>query len=176
MIWFIGYIAIYFMRLPAYQHGRYIIPALPILYFWGMVGFIEFVGNAKSNARIVFMWKSLVAALSIAFCVVGAWRNAQDVAWVETEMVETAKWVRQNLPPDSLLAVHDIGAIGYFTENPLLDLAGLVNPEVIPFIRDEGQAGGIPRCELRRLFDHASRFLPKPHVGERTGLRQRRAG
>ena len=138
-IWFVGYIAIYFMRLPAYQHGRYIIPALPILYFWGMIGFIEFVGNAKSNARITFMWKSLVAALSIAFCVVGAWRNAQDVTWVETEMVETAKWVGQNLPPDSLLAVHDIGAIGYFTDNPLLDLAGLVNPEVIPFIRDEGR-------------------------------------
>src|SRR5215207_10284792 len=31
-IWVIGYIAIYFARLPAYQHGRYIIPALPMFY------------------------------------------------------------------------------------------------------------------------------------------------
>jgi hypothetical protein len=32
--------------------------------------------------------------------------------------------------------VHDIGAIGYITPNPLLDLAGLISPEVIPFIDD----------------------------------------
>lgn len=138
-VWFFGYVAIYFMRLPAYQHGRYIIPALPILYLWGMLGFLEFIYNMKSNARIVLLWKNLVAVLSIAFCVVGASQNAQDVKWVEMQMVETAKWVRQNIPPDALLAVHDIGAIGYFTENPLLDLAGLVNPEVIPFIRDEAK-------------------------------------
>ncbi len=137
VIWFLGYIAIYFMRLPAYQHGRYIIPALPILYLWGMLGFVEFIGNVRSNARVVFLWKSLLVAMCLAFSFLGAWQNARDVKWIETEMVETANWVQQNLPPDSRLAVHDIGAIGYFTDNPLLDLAGLVNPEVVPFIRDE---------------------------------------
>jgi hypothetical protein len=33
--------------------------------------------------------------------------------------------------------VHDIGAVGYFTRNPILDLAGLITPDVVPFIRDE---------------------------------------
>jgi hypothetical protein len=36
-----------------------------------------------------------------------------------------------------VIAAHDIGAIGYFTERPLVDLAGLITPDVIPFIRDE---------------------------------------
>jgi hypothetical protein len=36
-----------------------------------------------------------------------------------------------------LVAAHDIGALGFFTGRPLLDLAGLVSPQVIPFIRDE---------------------------------------
>ena len=36
-----------------------------------------------------------------------------------------------------MIAAHDIGAIGYFTQRPILDLAGLVSPDVIAFIRDE---------------------------------------
>ena len=44
-----------------------------------------------------------------------------------------------NTPPDALIAAHDIGAVGYFGQRRLLDLAGLVSPEVIPFIRDEAQ-------------------------------------
>jgi hypothetical protein len=52
-------------------------------------------------------------------------------------MVAVSEWVAANTPPDDLIAAHDIGALGYFARRPLLDLAGLVSPEVIPFIRDE---------------------------------------
>jgi hypothetical protein len=76
-------------------------------------------------------------ALTITFQIAGARQNAYDVFLIESEMVETAKWVRQNLPMDARLAVHDIGAIGYYVQNPLVDMAGLITPEVIPFIRDE---------------------------------------
>jgi hypothetical protein len=139
VIWFFGYIAIYFMRLPAYQHGRYIIPALPILYLWGAIGFIEYVSSPKANKRIVFLWQSLVAVLCIVFTFFGARQNAHDAYWIESEMVETAKWVQQNVPPDALLAVHDIGALGYYVPNPIVDLAGLITPDVVPFIRDEAR-------------------------------------
>jgi hypothetical protein len=61
------------------------------------------------------------------------------VALIETEMVVTAKWVAANLPPDALIAAHDIGALGFFDEHALIDLAGLISPDVIPFIRDEPQ-------------------------------------
>jgi hypothetical protein len=54
-------------------------------------------------------------------------------------MVATARWVDANLPPDAVIAAHDIGALGYFDHHPLIDLAGLVSPEVIPFIRDEAR-------------------------------------
>jgi hypothetical protein len=35
-----------------------------------------------------------------------------------------------------VIAVHDIGAVGYMTDRPLLDLAGLITPEVIPIMTD----------------------------------------
>jgi hypothetical protein len=56
---------------------------------------------------------------------------------IESEIVRTARWVAENLPEDALVAAHDIGALGYFDSHELIDLAGLVSPEVIPFIRDE---------------------------------------
>jgi hypothetical protein len=139
VIWCFGYIMIYFMRLPAYQHGRYIIPALPILYLWGVSGFGEYVTSSKANKRIVFLWQSLVAVLCVVFAFFGARQNAHDVYWIESEMVETAKWVQQNVPSDALLAVHDIGALGYYVPNPIVDLAGLITPDVVPFIRDEAR-------------------------------------
>jgi len=137
LIWFLGYVGIYFMRLPAYQHGRYIIPALPILYLWGLLGMVGFVTSPSVNKRIVFSWQVMVVVLSFSFQIIGAYQNAYDVVWIESQMVRTAKWVNGNLSSDTVLAVHDIGAIGYFSENPLIDLAGLITPEVVPFIRDE---------------------------------------
>jgi hypothetical protein len=71
------------------------------------------------------------------FFLAGARTYAFDVAIIETEMVDTSKWIAENTPPGSLIAAHDIGALGFFGNRPILDLAGLVTPEVIPFIRDE---------------------------------------
>jgi hypothetical protein len=137
LIWSIGYIGIYFTQLPAYQHGRYIIPALPILYLWGVLGFLELISSPGINKRIVSLWQITIIVLAMAFEFIGARQNAYDVYLIESEMVMTAKWVEQNLPSDARLAVHDIGALGYYVENPLVDMAGLISPEVVRFIRDE---------------------------------------
>jgi hypothetical protein len=57
-------------------------------------------------------------------------------------MVATARWVAANTPAEALIAAHDIGALGYFGRRHILDMAGLVSPQVIPFIRDEGRLSG----------------------------------
>jgi hypothetical protein len=54
-------------------------------------------------------------------------------------MVSTAKWIDANLENDAVIAAHDIGALGYFSQRKIIDLAGLITPDVIPFIRDEDQ-------------------------------------
>jgi len=137
LLWAVGYIAIYFRGLPAYQHGRYIIPALPIIYLWGVLGFLVLTSSPRINKYVVSLWQVTTIVLTVAFLLIGARQNAYDVLWIESEMVKTAKWVEQNVPPDARLAVHDIGALGFYVQNPLLDLAGLTTPEVVPFIRDE---------------------------------------
>jgi len=142
LIWVFGYFAIYFARLPAYQHGRYMIPALPVMYLWGILGLLEIVTSPKANRRLGFLWQVATVALCIGFEFTGARQNAYDIYWIESEMVTTAQWIQQNVPPDARLAVHDIGALGYYVPNPLVDLAGLITPDVVPFIRDEGRLAG----------------------------------
>jgi hypothetical protein len=143
MIWFVGYISLYAWRLPVtYQHGRYIIPTMPVFFIWGLAGMmLILVIPSPSRWRWMMMktWQISTAIAAISFWILGARAYAIDVAVIESEMVTTARWVSENIPPDSLVAAHDIGALGYFAPRNLLDLAGLVSPEVIPFIRDEEQ-------------------------------------
>jgi len=139
-IWCAGYLGLYVSRLPLYQHGRYIMPAMPIFFLFGLLAFAEF-DKGKMFARHHWVaqtiWRASAVMLTLGFIILGARSYAQDVAVIESEMVVTAKWVAENLPPDALIAAHDIGALGYFDHHELIDLAGLVSPDVIPFIRDE---------------------------------------
>jgi hypothetical protein len=109
------------------------------MYLWGILGFLDFVSSTQANQRLVFLWQAILIALCLAFTYIGAVQNANDVFWVESEMVTTARWVSQNVPPDSRLAVHDIGALGFYVQNPIVDMAGLITPDVVPFIRDESR-------------------------------------
>jgi hypothetical protein len=104
---------------------------------WGVVGLLAFVLSPQTNKRIAFVWQVLTILLSLAFTFIGARQNANDVLWVESEMVTAAKWVSQNIPSDARLAVHDVGALGFYAQNPVIDMAGLITPGVVEFIRDE---------------------------------------
>ena len=139
--WFLGYAAIYAFILPVtYQHGRYFIPAMPIFFLWGLAGLLQLLADIRSKEKrqmLTLVWGSALVLVWGAFYLLGAKSYAEDVTLIETEMVATARWVNENLPPDALIAAHDIGALGYFDGREIVDLAGLVSPEVIPFIRDE---------------------------------------
>ncbi len=143
-IWWLGYTLLYAVRLPVtYQHGRYLMPAMPVFFVLGAVGTARLLSGARLNGRLGFVlkrvWALSAAAAWIVFVGIGARGYAEDVAIIETEMVSAAHWINKNTPADALIAVHDIGAIGYYSQRNLIDLAGLVSPEVIPFIRDEDQ-------------------------------------
>jgi hypothetical protein len=141
LIWAGIYLAVYAVRLPVtYQHGRYAIPVIPVLLvlaYEGMMRWIE-PRSPVTTVRIASRaWILVVAFSSLTFWLIGAGAYSRDVAIIESEMVATARWIEGNTPSDAVVAAHDIGAIGYFADRELIDLAGLVSPEVIPIIRDE---------------------------------------
>ncbi len=138
--WLAGFLILYAWLLPVtYQHGRYVIPAMPIFFLLGLTGLVEFALKTGSRHSWVLptFWRLAMGLTLLVFWVRGSFAYAQDVAVIESEMVATAKWVSQNVPTDTLVAAHDIGALGYYGKHEVVDLAGLISPEVIPFLRDE---------------------------------------
>jgi hypothetical protein len=143
--WWVGFLLLYGLRLPVtYQHGRYQIPAIAwivLLGVWGTARLIQPQPKHSDRNLLRRVARRALAislgALVIAFVGVGAQAYRRDVYFIESEMAATAKWLAQHVEPGALIAAHDIGAIGYFTQRPLIDLAGLITPEVIPIIRNE---------------------------------------
>lgn len=139
LMWWLTFFAGYLLRLPPYQHGRYILPLLPLFLLWGIMGMMLAARSGKVVWRRVGApaWQISLGALVVIYLFFGARAYAQEVAFIEREMVDTAHWVQANLPPQAVIAAHDIGALGYFDTHPLVDLAGLISPEVIPILNDE---------------------------------------
>lgn len=142
LLWSFGYIFLYAVRLPVmYQHSRYLMPTMPVLYSIGFVGTVQIFTKSHfktSTLRLVkFGSLTLLIALTIGFWVLGINAYVTDGTIIHEEMVEASIWIRKNIPKDEVVAAHDIGALGYYGEHDILDLAGLISPDVMPFIRDE---------------------------------------
>ncbi len=139
LMWGIALIVIYAAYLPAnYQHGRYVIPALPSLLTVGVVGSYWLLQAVRTSmlGRVVVRTVLITgAALLVYFAFIwGPSIYRTDVRIIEEEMVTAAQWISANLSPDELLVLHDIGAVGYFAPRPLLDVAGLVSPEIVEYM------------------------------------------
>ncbi|MEQ8671732.1 MAG: hypothetical protein RLP44_26020 [Aggregatilineales bacterium] len=136
-LWMIGLIALYAARLPAaYQHGRYVIPIVPLMVVIGVIGTVMMVRHFynKTIPRVVSVTLAISAVFAFLYfgLALGADVYSTDVAIIDEEMVSSAQWIAVNLPENELLAVHDIGAVGYFAPRPILDIAGLISPDVVP--------------------------------------------
>ncbi len=146
LLWAGGHILLYAWRLPVtYQHGRYLLPTIPIFVMYGLAGWMDVIDIIKDRlpqsdrplslgrifARLTF------ASFLLIFLILGLQVYVQDVAFINGEMVNAARWLEANTPEEALIAAHDIGAIGYFGDRSLLDLAGLISPEVIPLLSDQ---------------------------------------
>jgi len=142
LLWISAHVAVYALRLPVhYQHGRYLIPIIPVLAIYGVAGVARVLAHRSGRGGRVFnrVWVISIMLIVVGYVPIGALTYATDVSIINGEMVTVARWLDANTPPEAIIAAHDIGAIGYFARRPLLDLAGLISPEVIPFIRDEAR-------------------------------------
>lgn len=141
LLWVMSYIGVFALRLPlTYQHGRYVIPVIPVWIVLGVEG-THLWWIRKSDEGLTWVikrtWLLVTMIVLLVFAILGARAYLRDVRFIESQMVSTAKWIAEHTDPRARIAAHDIGALGYHGHREIIDLAGLISPETIPLLGDE---------------------------------------
>jgi hypothetical protein len=127
---------------------RYVGNMAPLYVIMGVVGLHEVIRLLKTV--LAEFWfkeetaeriKQAVLAIAVSVLLISLSTEeyvnsrfyALGVDNINSMQVKIGKWFHENSPPDTLLAINDIGAIAYFSEREVLDLVGLVTPEVLPY-------------------------------------------
>ena len=137
-------IAYALMHAIPYQHGRYLMPLIPfnaVISVWGLLRFIRlaaqqgWVRRAPTHSELI----ALGIAVSIGTAYRLPWMSqeyAANMSNINTMHVGFGEWLLENSSPGDVVALNDIGAIGYISERYVVDLAGLISPEVVPILRE----------------------------------------
>lgn len=161
-------LALWFLGLPlamaatvdsVWHHGRYILPTLPLQMVLAGAGvkqlsewLSEWLLATSLSVKVVLQRSHSLGSHSLRLLLIllalgGAFRlpfwagmlatNSREVLEID---VALGKWLAANTPADAVIAVDDIGAIGFLSGRRLIDMNGLVSPEVWPAVREPDKA------------------------------------
>jgi hypothetical protein len=134
-------------RDPAFQEGRYSIHLLPVAFVVLAVALGPRLTRPRLGLAVLYL------GLAAAALVPAANRYGWAVQNIEAMQVHLGRWVEGHLPARGPIAVNDIGAIAYLSRREVIDLVGLVSPEVLPSRRaGEGEL-------LRYLLERCPRHV-----------------
>lgn len=149
-LWVILYPLVSRVVLPMMRHhARYMVPLTPFhailaaLGIWALVSFVAKsfgVREGTADASSPSAWRSfppwiIVSVLVVVSAVpyVNKWSEVygRNVYSINHQHVLMARWISDNSPPDAVIATHDIGALGAVSRRRIVDVFGLVSPEMI---------------------------------------------
>lgn len=135
------------------HHGRYLMPIIPFINL-AVIDILQRLFNypERSKPRYLKHRKAIINVtifMSVAGMGLYAYQLGMNVDNINDQQVNIANWVNKNLPDEKIIAVNDIGAITYITERKIVDMEGLVTPEMLKF----------RRLRLEDQDPHVMRFL-----------------
>jgi hypothetical protein len=130
-----------------WHHGRYTMPLIPLQMAAAAVGAYWLVGLAPARGSAQFPWRAVAPIALMALLLAGGarrlsyWATMLGTNTKEIEEIDVAlgHWLAANTPAGALIAVDDIGAIAYVSGRRVLDMNGLVSPEVWPALSASDQ-------------------------------------
>jgi hypothetical protein len=108
--------------------SRYLLPLSPCLVVLGLSAL-----GRLSSARPGALFESIIPAsvvLSLGSGILLVFPHMRTASANLDEYMEIAAFMRDSLPDGSVIAVQEIGIFGYYGGKDLLDLGGLISPQV----------------------------------------------
>ncbi len=127
--------------------SRYLLPVLPAIIAVGFAGTGRLLHSSsmKTTRILIVILAAVTVIQSLTFYFTVAVRPTKEFSKGLSEvLVPMGNWLAENSPPGSVVASPDIGAIGYFSQREVLDLGGLVTPEINDMRR---------RIDVERIID-----------------------
>ena len=159
IFWLLFYpIVCAFIFPSTYHYMRLMIPLIPGYVVVGMIGldwcagYISqvFEGVVIGFGRIRIGFRRVMETMVIMVLIAGTMsfvRYADLFGWnvqnINHLQVRVAQWLRNNTSPDAVVALADIGAIGMIAQNRVIDLNGIVTPELVEYLNRRIKAGRI---------------------------------
>lgn len=136
--WLVGLALITPFIVPLlWHHGRYTMPLIPFQMIAAAAGLGWLAARLPGVPRLLWL------IVGLGFVLAGLWRapywsgmlgyNAREIQEID---VAKGQWLAANVPPDEVVAVDDIGAITFLSPRQIVDLHGLVSPEIWPILND----------------------------------------
>ncbi len=130
------------------NHARYLVPVFDLLALSFILGIaqlqntiIQWISASNSFrhaketetpikvATIAIVCLFMVASIAPQYSL-WTYVHATEVRNTNERQVLIGQWLKENTPEDAVIAIHDAGAIRFFSERRIIDLVGLVTPEI----------------------------------------------
>ena len=127
--------------------SRYLLPLLPVADWLAWRAFECWSLGREANPRRVLrttIFGLIIASLVmiqnlVVDRVVVVPQVTSFSAGLQGSLVRWGQWFERSTPRGTRIATPDIGAIGYYSQRPVVDLAGLVTPPIVPLLVQESQ-------------------------------------
>ncbi len=170
-----------FHRAPWFQSQRYVANLGPLYLIVGMVGALKLIGRMPRGRRAaVTAGLALVLVASLARQPDQARLYAQNVKNITELQVTAARWLKERVPSEAVIAANDVGAVAVITQCRVFDMMGLVSPDTLACLTVENARAGtwrqcvqeaVVRAEPDYLFaiarpERLPGFTANPYYGD----------
>ncbi|MBN1964748.1 MAG: hypothetical protein JW910_08885, partial [Anaerolineae bacterium] len=132
LAWIVGLTAVVATLDTAFwQFKRYQLPVMALFFpaaAWTCAALGDLIERRRIPGWTRWIMPALVLIPSIFTTATFARNYADNVTVVRNQQVPMARWVRDHLPQDARIGVHDVGLVRYFGDRALYDVVGLTTP------------------------------------------------